>query len=1087
MRDIQKEIYAALDGKLSMAHAGELARSAILPDVAKLRGYMTLERTSDRKGVSVLTLGFGFKDYQAERLPGYVLPRFNVEGVQDGAQFKPDDAESRKHGKDRPIKYETPDGARLILDVNPICQPDLGNPNKPKWITEGIKKGDAIASAGYCAIALQGVDCWQGKNDDGGRTALPDWRSISKEGTFYICFDSDAATKPEVRRAEKALADWLKARAGGSGKVTVLICRIPPKPDGAKQGIDDYLAAGGTLDEVALTAVPSGELATIADAAMSTVETAASMSELEYQQRRKEMAADLGINVRALDAERSKARARRRQPKDRIEIDADSHDLAANTEATFRAIKKDNDPPYLFIKGSPSTIVRLAEPDAAVKIDSPMAEILTVRTMRAVMVRVANWVRKEGTLPGKPHKDQVEDVLDALNKPLPPLRLITSVPIFLEDGTIIDTPGYTSGVLYVPAAGLAVLPVSDVPSMEEVMRAREWLNELVGLAPDDPDSADTVGKFPFVHHSDRAHAIALAFQHFVREMIDGPTPIYGFEADKPRTGKGLLFESLLQIGCGLNIAHYGPPPDDEEMQKKITSSALSQRASIIFDNAKENKYIDSAELASATTAWPLYSGRILSRSIDASLQLLNSWVISVNNPFYSNEIQGRTVRIRLVSNSEHPEDREFKHDFSAWFKEHWGDLVWAILTLTQNWIKKGKPAFSGKPLGRYEQWSRVLGGILEHSGIDGFLTLRPSDVSDATDDEGARFAEFLGKWWLQFKDSEKNIDELLPLAKEVTGFWLGRSGEDTGAVRSLGKTLRGKRDGTFTPMGTDASVRITFTGSNRKQGGWKLVPAMVEAKPFTIWQMESLAEAANDPEMLALIEKLKSIAFIQTDTKTGEAVPMRVKVDQSVIASGLVSFVRYAPKLIEKVVETKRSTAPGAALERMKVERDQRYAERDKRLASYKLDWDVALAIARQRDPSCRSCDWEKNDPRQPGYQGNAHCGSPKCEPKRPTKFNCEPDMKQPPIPDSQSISAGGKRAHCGCEACGGRVSGLDDALIVAASEWAEERDRLAAANAALEEPRTTVELPDADFDAAFGKVSEPATNPTGDDTGETY
>jgi hypothetical protein len=77
-------IYEALGGKLAHRHCAELAASGISPEVAKLRGYATIEKSN----VNILKV-LGFADYQC-RVPGMLLPMWNVFGKQFSAQYKPD-------------------------------------------------------------------------------------------------------------------------------------------------------------------------------------------------------------------------------------------------------------------------------------------------------------------------------------------------------------------------------------------------------------------------------------------------------------------------------------------------------------------------------------------------------------------------------------------------------------------------------------------------------------------------------------------------------------------------------------------------------------------------------------------------------------------------------------------------------------------------------------------------------------------------------------------------------------------------------------------------------------------------------------
>jgi hypothetical protein len=55
-----------------------------------------------------------------------------------------------------------------------------------------------------------------------------------------------------------------------------------------------------------------------------------------------------------------------------------------------------------------------------------------------------------------------------------------------------------------------------------------------------------------------------------------------------------------------------------------------------------------------------------------------------------------------------------------WVHANRGELVWSLLTLAQAWVAVGKPR-GAVTLGSYESWARVIGGILDVAGIQGFL------------------------------------------------------------------------------------------------------------------------------------------------------------------------------------------------------------------------------------------------------------------------------------------------------------------------------------------------------------------------------
>lgn len=128
----------------------------------------------------------------------------------------------------------------------PRCRKDLKNPKKPLWIVEGAIKADFLASQGACAIGLAGVSGWMHTNEDGTKTAIPCFREIGlTERAVYICFDSDLKDKPAVFKQGTELKNLLESKGA-----RVFLIGIPHAPDGGKQGPDDFLQNGGTLEEL---------------------------------------------------------------------------------------------------------------------------------------------------------------------------------------------------------------------------------------------------------------------------------------------------------------------------------------------------------------------------------------------------------------------------------------------------------------------------------------------------------------------------------------------------------------------------------------------------------------------------------------------------------------------------------------------------------------------------------------------------------------------------------------------------------------------------------------------------------------------
>ncbi len=224
---------------LSEHHLAMLRSSAITDEVIEARGYFTA-----RKKVELASLGFS---QQQQLVPALVIPVFVPHGVVVLYQSRPDQPRMRQG---RLVKYETLSGARMALDVPPRTRTLLADPSIPLFITEGVKKADALASHGLCAVALLGVWNFRGTNELGGKTLLPEFESIALNGRqVFVVYDSDVMLKPAVAAAMSRLGAMLKGR-----DAHVRYVYLPSGAAGEKVGVDDYLAQGHGVDDLYMLA-----------------------------------------------------------------------------------------------------------------------------------------------------------------------------------------------------------------------------------------------------------------------------------------------------------------------------------------------------------------------------------------------------------------------------------------------------------------------------------------------------------------------------------------------------------------------------------------------------------------------------------------------------------------------------------------------------------------------------------------------------------------------------------------------------------------------------------------------------------------
>jgi putative DNA primase/helicase len=238
-------------GPLLPHHEEMLRSSAISDDIRDHRGYRSI---TDRSELAKL----GFADYQC-RVPGLLVPLWGVDGKNGKYAYRPDHprAQTKPNGEAKPVKYEFPAGAQVSLDIHPDCQFLIDDPTTRLWIVEGAKKLDAGLSARSsefaCGISVSGVWNWRTKSPKGGKVVSPDLLSIAlNDREVFIAFDNDPkpVTKKNVSRAVGELASYLASR-----DARVSIVEIPPT-DGAKGALDDFLKAGGSIEELLSYAAP---------------------------------------------------------------------------------------------------------------------------------------------------------------------------------------------------------------------------------------------------------------------------------------------------------------------------------------------------------------------------------------------------------------------------------------------------------------------------------------------------------------------------------------------------------------------------------------------------------------------------------------------------------------------------------------------------------------------------------------------------------------------------------------------------------------------------------------------------------------
>jgi len=245
-------------GGLVGIHPKDLASlraSGLTDEVIAERGYYSADQGASEITPKLASLGVKWASRTREAL---VIPMYGPKGDLVSAQIRLRELPPI-NGK-KPLRYLNASGMPQKLDVHPRNVSRISDVSSRLWITEGVKKGDALTVHGEVAISLAGIYTWRNKMG-----TLGDWEDVPLRGRqVIVCFDSDAHEKRDVLLAMKRLGRWLTSK----GARTYYL--ITPEVEGLdKTGADDFLARGGTISDLIAKATDSEPVTTTSDGKFS--------------------------------------------------------------------------------------------------------------------------------------------------------------------------------------------------------------------------------------------------------------------------------------------------------------------------------------------------------------------------------------------------------------------------------------------------------------------------------------------------------------------------------------------------------------------------------------------------------------------------------------------------------------------------------------------------------------------------------------------------------------------------------------------------------------------------------------------------
>ena len=452
-------------------------------------------------------------------------------------------------------------------------------------------------------------------------------------------------------------------------------------------------------------------------------------------------------------------------PPTRIEVDLDGADTWTHTQVIWQVLPQTKAQLYNAI-GGPVCLKKNI-------FGKVQTERLTTDTMKSFLLPHVRTMRHMS------HGRVDYPISDALagallfdcNGNVPAIEGVHHSPIFLKDGSLIDTTGYHRS-----ARSWVQMPSNYDHGMEIEKAWEIW--------------EDLLYDFRFETSADKAHAMAFVLTGIVRPRIDGPTPLFRFEAPTPGTGKTILCRLLSEVLTPY-IALMSLSDSEEETRKAITSALMKYPAVTVFDNVQR---LSASCLEAALTA-DNWKDRILGESKDIEIPIRTVWAATLNNPSLSRSMFRRTVRIRMNTGLANPEKRDphtFRHsDVLSYARRSRGLLLSALVSM----VEFARESELGKTpvLGSYESWVSVMTPILRENGFSGFLENIEDDRTLTESGETVGLTDFIHEWWDSHRDDWVNCKILTETASRVHSLDLKRLPDGRLSPTSLGKFLSKNR------------------------------------------------------------------------------------------------------------------------------------------------------------------------------------------------------------------------------------------------------------------------------------------------------
>jgi putative DNA primase/helicase len=436
----------------------------------------------------------------------------------------------------------------------------------------------------------------------------------------------------------------------------------------------------------------------------------------------------------------------------------------------------------------------------------------------------------------------IKGLLNAHHYILPSIIGIITSPTMRPDGSLLTEPGYDpqTQLWYKPSDNIKLPSIPNNPNKDDALNALAKLNDLLQEFPFDNETPVDWNETTEVKQSrrsvSRSVALAAIMTTVARGAFQSAVPLFVVTANKARTGKSFLVNTIGIIATGHIPVPTSGSFKKEELEKRVEASAMAGRSIMHFNNLPNGMVIESERLAELSTEGIMHV-RKLGKHEEALCDCRATTVfLNGNNILLSSDLVFRAATCRLNTQTEKPEEREFNCNPLERVRTNRGEYIAAVFTIIRAFKCAGSPPPMSDEMKRvagFERWSKLIQQALIWLDMsDPFGSMEEMIGMDPQQEQLGQVIEVLKK---HFSTDERfDVALCVKLAEEQEGTQFGPRYKHP-ELRDL-MTNRGRIDGRHLGR-TLMNLRDQI-----KDGWWiKVLPLKISTKQFCLAGLPHIA------------------------------------------------------------------------------------------------------------------------------------------------------------------------------------------------------------------------------------------------------